>query len=93
MYQPKMNIETTKVCLTPMDTGHLLIMWEDGRLSKKATIAVFQRIIDDGSTHSMPGMYGRYAADLIDEGLCTPPAMPFVTFRQLLAVYAEGIAE
>lgn len=47
-----------------------LIAFEEGTLSKEDTIALFQRLIDDGSVWKLQGSYGRTAMDLIEAGRC-----------------------
>jgi hypothetical protein len=47
-----------------------IFAFEEGRLSEEDSIAMFQRMIDDGTVWKMPGSYGRTASELIQQGLC-----------------------
>lgn len=50
-----------------------MIAWEQGDLSDEETIELFQSLVDSGMAWQLQGMYGRFAAHLIDEGYVTPP--------------------
>lgn len=45
--------------------------YEAGELEPDEIVEGFQKMIDDGSVWSLQGSYGRMAARLIEEGLCT----------------------
>ena len=53
-----------------------LLAFEEGELSLHETVALFQRLIDDGTVWLWPGTYGRTATDLIRAGLCMLPPVP-----------------
>ena len=55
------------------DITSQVIAYEQGDLSDEDTIALFQRLIDSGLAWQLQGSYGRMAARLIEDGLCTPP--------------------
>jgi hypothetical protein len=56
-----------------LDITSQVIAYEQGDLSDEDTIALFQRLIDSGLAWQLQGSYGRMAARLIEDGLCTPP--------------------
>ncbi len=47
-----------------------ILAFEEGTLSEQETIALFQRLIDDGSVWKLQDSYGRTAMALIDAGQC-----------------------
>ena len=47
-----------------------LIAWESGELTEAETVAMFQKMIDDGSVWRLQGSFGRTAMDLIRQGYC-----------------------
>ena len=47
-----------------------LLAYEEGELSTEETVALFQRLIDDGTVWQLPGSYGRTAMDFITAGAC-----------------------
>lgn len=51
----------------------MVMAYEDGSLGRDETVALFQKLIDDGSVWSMQGHYGRMAQALIRKGYCTDP--------------------
>ena len=48
----------------------LMMAWEDGTLDEQSETELFQRLIDCGLAWSLQGSYGRYAAQMIEEGRC-----------------------
>jgi hypothetical protein len=48
--------------------------WEEGELDDDETIRLFQLLIDCGSAWKLQGVYGRFAMQLIQAGLCQLPA-------------------
>ena len=52
------------------DIPGLIVEYEQGSLSTEGTIALFQRLIDNGMAWSLQGHYGRVATALIEAGLC-----------------------
>ena len=52
-----------------------MMAWENGELSDEDTVELFQRLIDSREVWSLQGMYGRFAAQLIEEGYCTRKAI------------------
>jgi len=49
-----------------------VMAFEAGELDEEAIIAGFQKGIDSGTVWHLQGSYGRMAANLIEQGLCTP---------------------
>lgn len=47
--------------------------YEAGEMPAEEQVAFFQRLIDCGRAWTLPGAYGRFAAELIEAGLCTSP--------------------
>lgn len=56
-----------------LDLVGKLMAWEDGTLGEDETIQLFQALINNGVVWTLQGQYGRYAQQLIDNGLCTEP--------------------
>lgn len=50
-----------------------IMAYEAGELDEEEMIEMFQEGIDSGLVWQLQGSYGRMAAALIEEGLCTPP--------------------
>jgi hypothetical protein len=48
-----------------------IISYECGLMSDEEMVEFFQGLIDTGTIHHLQGHYGRVAANLIDEGLCS----------------------
>ena len=53
-----------------MDYVDDIIAFENGDLGHKQTVALFQKLIDNGMAWSLQGFYGRMAHDLIEAGYC-----------------------
>lgn len=51
----------------------LIIRYEQGELTGPETVDLFQRLINSGLAWTLHGHYGRTAARLIREGICTAP--------------------
>lgn len=54
------------------DLTSQIIDYESGELSEEDTIALFQRLVDNGMAWTLQGRYGRTAARLIEAGLVEP---------------------
>lgn len=50
-----------------------IIDYENGDLDYDATIAMFQKLINNGMAWTLQGHYGRTARDLIESGECMMP--------------------
>ncbi len=48
-----------------------IIAYESGEMEEDEMIALFQRLVDDGTAWTLQGHYGRTAAALIEAGLVT----------------------
>jgi hypothetical protein len=46
-----------------------ILAFEEGELSERETVELFQRLVDSGLAWSLQGSYGRIATALIDQGL------------------------
>ncbi len=55
----------------PFDTVSFVMAFEDGSLPEDEVVAGFQHLIDNGTVWQLQGTYGRTAANLIRQGLCT----------------------
>lgn len=63
-----------RVTVAQMHDAHDAIMTiEGGDASEEEVIAAFQTLIDSGLVWNLQGWYGRTAAQLIEDGRCTPP--------------------
>lgn len=54
-----------------MDQVSQIMAYESGELDEEATIELFQHLIDTGLAWQLQGSYGRAAARLIEDGVCT----------------------
>lgn len=54
-----------------MDQVSQIMAFESGELDEDETIELFQHLIDTGLAWQLQGSYGRTAAALISNGLCT----------------------
>lgn len=54
------------------DTVAFVMNYEGGELDDDAIVDGFQHLIDSGTAWQLQGHYGRTAAALIEQGLCTP---------------------
>ncbi len=55
---------------TTMENVDNIIDFENGEQEQDETIAMFQRMINDGTAWRMQGSYGRQAMALIESGQC-----------------------
>ena len=53
-----------------MDKIDKIIAFENGELTEKEVIELFQELINTGEVWSLQGSYGRLAKQLIEAGLC-----------------------
>jgi hypothetical protein len=51
--------------------------YEDGELSEKDEIAMFQKLINSGTVWHLQGSYGRRAMNLLRDGKCELATIPF----------------
>lgn len=63
------------------DTLSFIMDYEAGVLETDSIIEGFQHLIDTGMAWTLQGSYGRTAARLIEENLCTPPPLRKETRR------------
>lgn len=57
-----------------MDQFEKIMAFEEGNLSVKETVQLFQELVDSGLVWQLQGYYGRVARDLIQAGLINQPA-------------------
>jgi hypothetical protein len=74
-----MNIDETNVQREADDMQHSeeevggiddIMRWEEGDMDESNEVAMFQKMINDGSVWHMPGSTGRRAMELLRAGLC-----------------------
>jgi len=53
------------------DVVGFVIGFENGELDETEVIEGFQHLVDSGLAWQLQGMYGRFATDLIEQGLVT----------------------
>jgi len=53
-----------------MDNFDAMMAWEEGSLSEKDTVKLFQKLIDNGMAWRLQGCYGRQAMAFIESGEC-----------------------
>jgi hypothetical protein len=53
-----------------MDNFNVIIKHENGEQDEKNEVAMFQRMINDGSVWHFQGAYGRWAMELLRAGKC-----------------------
>jgi len=46
-----------------------IVAYEQGKLDEQQTIQLFQDLVDSGMIMKLQGHYGRFAAQLLEEGL------------------------
>lgn len=63
--------DTTTTTETPFDLLGFIMAFEGGEVTEEEVIEGFQNMIDSGVVWQLQGMYGRTAASLIEQGLCT----------------------
>lgn len=49
-----------------------IFAFEDGKLDEEEVIILFQKLVDTGLAWELQGRYGRWANQLIQEGLVKP---------------------
>ena len=50
---------------------NMIVAYEQGKLDEQQTIQLFQQLVDSGMIMKLQGHYGRFAAQLMEEGLIT----------------------
>ena len=60
-----------KKTAAPYDEVGAIMKYEQGELGALECVELFQRLIDSGLCWKLQGHYGRTAAALIREGVCT----------------------
>jgi hypothetical protein len=57
--------------MAQFDEVSFIMEFEGGDLTFEEVIIGFQHLIDSGTVWQLQGSYGRIAASLLDQGLCT----------------------
>jgi len=57
--------------MSEFDVVGFVIGFENGELDETEVIEGFQHLVDSGLAWQLQGMYGRFATDLIEQGLVT----------------------
>lgn len=64
-----------------MPNTDTIIAYEQGELGYEDIVNMFQELIDSGEAWTLQGHYGRTAAALISEGVCTMPPQDYTLSR------------
>lgn len=67
--------ETKEVIVKNYDKIDRMIAWEQGELSDKETLKLFQELIDSREVWQLQGRYGRFAHALLEAGYCKRKAV------------------
>ena len=77
IWHPVVQDECSKIIAEcspkPYDVTGGIIAFESGELDDAGAIELFQYLVNTGVAWQLQGSYGRTAANLIEQGLITPP--------------------